>query len=94
MSEVLLRSKEDILPLIRSAFDIESRSIEIGITRTEKRLRGVETKYGMKSEEFYQKVENGELKDSLDFIEWAGEIETLKRLKDDLVRLREIEICT
>ncbi|MFH1561981.1 MAG: hypothetical protein ABIF11_00985 [Nitrospirota bacterium] len=94
MPEVLLKSKEDVIPLIKSAFNLEIKTIETGIERTVNKLTEFERKYGMRSEDFYQKAENGKLEDSLEYIEWAGEVETLNRLKDDLFGLKGIEICT
>jgi len=39
-----------------------------------------ESKYGMKSEEFYRKVFSGELEEHMDFISWLGDYEQYLRL--------------
>ncbi len=38
----------------------------------EKILYGYESKYGIKSEDFYAKYNRGELGDDRDYIKWAG----------------------
>lgn len=44
----------------------------------------------MSSEEFFNKMEKGEMGDSLDFIEWAGEYELLLRTEQKLKALKGI----
>jgi hypothetical protein len=38
-----------------------------------KRLSCYEGRYGMASEEFYDKYEKGQMEDSIDFVEWAND---------------------
>ncbi len=38
-----------------------------------KRLNCHEGRYGMASEEFYNKYEKGQMQDSADFVEWAND---------------------
>ena len=45
---------------------------ELSLTQLEKILRDYESKYRMKSEEFYAKYNRGELGDDRDYIAWAG----------------------
>ena len=54
----------------------------------------MEKKYRMSSQEFYDRFDQGEMGDDMDFIRWAGEFETLKQLKRDFGDLSEIEICS
>jgi len=63
-------------PLIESAIRTELRMLELGLERTSQRLRSFEEQYGMASEEFERRFEAREITESLDFIEWAGEIKT------------------
>lgn len=67
-------------PLIESAVRSELRMLEMGLERTRQRLRDFETKYGLSSEEFMRRYEGGELSESLDFIEWTGEVQTYELL--------------
>ena len=48
--------------------------------RTRQRLLNFESMYDMVSREFQSRFENGDLEESLDFIEWAGELRTLQML--------------
>jgi hypothetical protein len=58
-----------------------------GIKRTEKLIQAFETKYGLAAEEFQTKYRNGELKETMETIEWLGEYQLLEGLKDDLALL-------
>jgi len=62
--------------------EIKLDKIQLAIFRTNKRLGMFERKYGMTSQEFAKKIENAELKESIDYIEWLGEIKTLALLDE------------
>ena len=47
----------------------------------------------MDSETFYKKYSFGEMGDNMEYIEWAGEIETLKKLERNFKDLSEAEVC-
>jgi len=68
-------------PLIESAISTELRMLELGLERTAQRLRTFETQYGLTSDEFERCFEAAEVDESLDFIEWAGEIKTYRLLQ-------------
>ncbi len=68
-------------PLIESAVRAELRMLELALQRTSERLRGFEQQYGFSSEEFERRFEAMEVAESLDFIEWAGEIKTYRLLE-------------
>ncbi len=80
--QVIVRSETDVAlkPLVEAALKAELRLIELGLERTRQRLRAFEERYGMTSEEFEAKFNRGELEETLDFIEWAGELRTLRLL--------------
>ena len=71
------------ITILRNSLERELRIIEHSIERTIKKLKDFEEKYGMSSEEFYEKFEKGELGDSQEFMLWASEFEALKMLKKD-----------
>lgn len=73
---VISEAAVSLKPLIESAIRTELRMLELGLERTSQHLRSFEEKYGMASEEFEHRFEAGEIAESLDFIEWAGEIKT------------------
>jgi hypothetical protein len=68
-------------PLLASAIQAELRMLELGLARIAERLCAFEKQYGLTSEEFAQRFETGEIGESLDDIEWAGEIETSRLLE-------------
>ena len=55
--------------------------LELGLERTRQRLRSFEERYGLTSEKFGRRFDAGEATESLDFIEWAGEIKTYHLLE-------------
>jgi hypothetical protein len=68
-------------PLLASAIQAELRLLELSLARITERLQAFEKQYGLTSEEFAQGFAAGEIGESLDYIEWAGEIETYRRLE-------------
>jgi hypothetical protein len=78
---VISDSAVSLKPLIESAIRTELRMLELGLERTSQRLRSFEKQFGMASEEFERRFETGEITESLDFIEWAGEIKTYLLLR-------------
>ncbi len=61
--------------------------LEDNITAVKRRLQRFEDEFGMDSEVFYSKLQNAELDERLEYAEWVGEHEMLKRLtkqRDDL----------
>jgi len=77
---VIAETSVALKPLIESAVRSELRMLEMGLERTRQRLRDFETQYGLGSDEFVRRYEDGELSESLDFIEWTGEIQTYELL--------------
>ena len=82
-----------IRPLVESALRSESKMIELGLARTQRNLRDLEQKYGMNTSEFYRRLVEDELQESLDFIEWAGEYKTLLKLQEKRRALQEIQFA-
>ena len=56
------------------------KRLEDNIQQVTRRLKRFEAEFGMDSEEFYSKLQNAELEERVEYAEWAGEHETLKRL--------------
>lgn len=68
-------------PLIEAALRSELRMLELSLQRTAQRLRAFEAQYGLTSDEFERRFNAGEVvEESLEFIEWAGEIKTQRLL--------------
>jgi hypothetical protein len=68
-------------PLLASAIQSELRILELGLVRIAERLQAFEKQHGLTSEEFAHRFTTGECGESLDYIEWAEEIETYRRLE-------------
>ena len=85
---------DNVKSLVKSAVENELKIIGFGIAKTEKRLKELEKKYGMDSENFYKKFNEGKMGDDLDYIRWAGEYETLQKLQRDHDDLTETELCS
>ena len=79
-------------PLIESALRSELRMLELSLQRTSQRLRTFETQYGLTSEEFERRFNAGEAEESLDFIEWAGEIKTYRLLEAHRQTLQGVQL--
>ncbi len=79
-------------PLIESAIRSELRVLRLGIDRTQQRLRAFEQQFGLNSAEFLSGFESGQIAESLDFIEWAGEIRTLELLQAQQRALQDAQL--
>jgi len=79
-------------PLIESALRSELRMLELSLQRTSQRLRTFEARYGLTSEEFERRFNAGEVEESLDFIEWAGEIKTYRLLDSHRQALQGVRL--
>ena len=81
-----------IRPLIESAIRSELRMLDLALERTKRRLLDFESMYGMSSKDFQTRFEGGDVPESLDFIEWAGEVKTLEMLVAQRQALLEIRL--
>jgi len=63
-------------PLLESAIRTELKMLELGLERTRQRLLAFEERFSMTSADFEQRYTQGNIAESLDFIEWWGEIKT------------------
>ena len=79
-------------PLLESAIQAEVRMLELGLARTSQRLRAFEDQYSLTSEEFERRFEAGEVDESFDCIEWAGEIKTARLLQAQQHALQSIRL--
>lgn len=79
-------------PLLESALRSEIRMLELSLRRTSQRLQAFETQYGLTSQEFERRFDVGEVTESLDFIEWAGEIKTYRLLDAQRQTLQGVQL--
>ena len=79
---VTTESPNILKPLLRAAIQNEARSLSHGIKRTRTRLAEFEGRFGMTSDEFERRYLAAEITESLEFIEWLGEIKMLRLLDE------------
>lgn len=82
----------ELKPLLTSAIQAELRLLELGLARTSQRLSAFEEQYGLTSELFERRFEAGEIEESLDGVEWAGEIKTWRLLKTQQQALQRAQL--
>jgi phage shock protein A len=95
MAELTLISprKRQLRPVVEAALRTELRLLEVGIRRTEQKVRQFETRYGLPSAEFIRRYEQDELEETLEFAEWIGEYRLLQRLREKANTLQEIRFA-
>lgn len=89
---ITTESPERVKPLLRNAIQSELAVLELGIARTRERLTGFEKQYGMSTAEFERRFDGQDLKESVDFIDWSGEIKMLHLLEDKHSALAGVQI--
>ena len=84
MQQVTLttESPEKVKPLLQTAIQNELKLLEHGIARTHERLAAFEKQFGMTTTEFERRFDGKDLKETLDFLDWWGEIKMLRLLED------------
>jgi hypothetical protein len=90
---LISRRAYPLQPLVKAALANELRLLEVGIQRTEQRLRELERTHQMSTAEFVARYENNELPETLEFAEWIGEHRLLMRLRDKAETLRDIQFA-
>ncbi|MBM3127645.1 MAG: hypothetical protein FJ009_03315 [Chloroflexi bacterium] len=79
---ITTESAESIKPLVESAIQERLKTLAFGITRTRERLTAFEKQYGMTTDDFARRFDGKDLKETLDFLDWWGEIKMLRLLED------------
>jgi hypothetical protein len=78
---ITTESAESIKPLVESAIQERLKTLAFGINRTRERLAAFEKQYGMTTEEFARRFDGKDLRETLDFLDWWGEIKMLRLLE-------------
>lgn len=89
---IVSESMTALKPLLESAIQTELRMIGLGIERTQQKVDDFERQYEMLSSEFETLFDSGEIDETLDYIEWSGEIETLRRLQAKYQTLQHAQL--
>ncbi len=95
LEQVTISTKnvERFKPLLRSALEREIHLVEYSILKTRERLAEFEEKFGMETAEFERRFNADDLGETLDFLEWWGEVKTLRLLdeKKNLIKSAQIK---
>ena len=96
MTRIIIQATSDdtLRSLVGLAIENQLRILCLGITKTKRKLEGLESENRMQTNDFYEKYEKGEMGDDLKYVRWAGEYETLKKLEKDYQTMQEIELCS
>jgi hypothetical protein len=70
----------------KNIIEYETSQLKKGIVNIQIDLKNFEKKYGLSSQDFYQKFKSGEFGDDEDYIIWAGICEILIQNKDILLK--------
>ena len=89
---IVSESMTALKPLLESAIQTELRMIGLGIQRTQHKLAEFERQYEMMSNEVEMLFDSGKIDETLDYIEWSGEIETLRRLQAKYQTLQRAQL--
>ncbi len=94
VQEVIIRANTQVplKTLLELALRSELKVLILGINRTRDRLSSFETQYSMDSKEFESRFADHQLEESLDFIDWMGEIKTLRLLEEKQHTLQNLQI--
>ena len=84
---VTTESPSVLKPLLRLAIQNEAKALSHGIKRTRERLLAFEKQFGMTSDEFERCYAAAEIAESLERIEWLGEIKMLRVLNEQKLAL-------
>jgi hypothetical protein len=79
-------------PLLESAIQGELKTVQHGINRTRERLSSFEKQFNMTSGDFHKRFQARELEETLDFIDWWGEIKMLALLEERRRALEGMQI--
>lgn len=87
------RSVRPLRPLLEAAIQHEIDRMNIGIRRTEQRIQEFEQQYGIASSELLRRHQHNEVTETLDTIDWIGELRMLERLREKATALQELHFA-
>lgn len=95
MSKIIIEHEgtDEMKILVKGALENEIKIIAIGLKKTDENIQEFEGKYKMDSRTFNKKYSSGEIGDDIEYIKWSGELETLRRLQENLKTLSEAKVA-
>jgi hypothetical protein len=93
LTELKLRSPnlDSLRQIIQNSLSERLQSLEVGIKRTQDRIKTFETQYQLSTAEFLRQFNNDQLDHSLDFDEWIGEAKMLEHLQQKKIAIEGVE---
>ena len=76
-------AKTPIKPLLEAAVQNEQKLLAHGIRRTRERLSAFERRFNLSSAEFEHRYTQGEIEETLDYVDWIMEIKALRLLEEE-----------
>ena len=76
--------------IIKESLKRELALLEAKIGLVKREIEEFERKYSMNSDEFLKKFESGELGDEQDFFEWWGLLKGLKKLEENIKKIKAL----
>ncbi|MDL1912261.1 hypothetical protein FBQ81_16475 [Chloroflexi bacterium CFX6] len=94
LQEIVIKTnaEETIKPLVEVAIRNQLKALQHGITRTKERIAEFENRLGMTSAEFEQKLQAGNIEETIETIDWNMELAALRLLEGQYQSLSEAKI--
>jgi hypothetical protein len=94
LQEVVIttNASESLKPLLEVAIQNQLKALQHGIQRTKERVSEFEKRAGMSSIEFEKKLQNEEIDETIETIDWNMELAALRLLEGQYQSLSEAKI--
>lgn len=89
---VTTHSSTAIKPLLQAAIRTELKTLTHSINRTQERVAAFERQFGFDSVELLRRLQFDEVEETLDVVEWQGELKTLQILEEQRQALQHAEL--
>lgn len=94
LQEVVIKTNanESLKPLLEVAIQNQLKALQHGIQRTKERVAEFEKRAKISSAEFEKKLQNGEITETIETIDWNMELAALRLLEGQYLSLSEAKI--
>ncbi len=94
LQEVVIKTSasESLKPLLEIAIRNQLKALQHGIRRTRERVLEFEDRTGIPSVDFEKKLQDGEIEETVETIEWNMELNTLRFLEEQYQLLSEAKV--
>lgn len=94
LQEIVIKTNanESIKPLVEVAIRNQLKTLQHGIARTKERIAEFERRAKMSSTEFEKKLQEGQVEETVETIDWNMELTALRLLEGQYQSLSEAKI--